>query len=175
LANVSRATGRNPIAVRMRFTMWNRWQPIGLINRHTPRERSLAECIVLSGICFDFPCRHSFLNRDTHTRIVFKCSYSVLSVPIYSHTTVSKVATLDEVTDFALVTQPPASLLELGRQGATGLPGTQGLVASERFRLGPVIPGRQTPTCPNLPLIAARATESIWTDDGTVIAANVSR
>jgi hypothetical protein len=155
--------------------MWNRWQPIELINRRTPRERPVAESIVLSGICFNFPCRHSSLNGDVYATSVFNRPYSVLFAHGYSHTTVSKVATLDEVTDFALVTQPPASLLELGRQGATGLPGTQGLVASERFRLGPVIPGRQTPTCPNLPLIAARATESIWTDDGTVIAANVSR
>jgi hypothetical protein len=113
--------------------MWNRWKPIGLINRRTPQERSLAECILLSGICFNFPCRHSFLNRDTHTRIVFKCSYSVLSVPIYSHTTVSKVATLDEVTDFALVTQPPASLLA-----------QFGLTPKSRRRLAASDPSRQS-------------------------------
>jgi hypothetical protein len=35
----------------------------------------------------------------------------ILSVHGYSHTTVAKVATLDEVTDFALVTQRPANLL----------------------------------------------------------------
>jgi hypothetical protein len=57
--------------------MWNRWKPIELINRRTPQERSLAECILLSGIYFDFPCRHSFLNGDAYTRSVFKRSHSV--------------------------------------------------------------------------------------------------
>jgi len=91
--------------------MWNRWQPIELINRRTPQERSLAECILLSGICFDFPCRHSSLNGDVYATSVFNRPYSVLLAHGYSHTTVSKVATLDEVTDSALVTQQPASLL----------------------------------------------------------------
>ena len=104
--------------------MWNRWQPIGLINRRTPQERSLAECILLSGICFDFPCRHFSLNGDVYATSVFNRPYSILSVHGYSRTT---VATLDEVTDFALVTQQPANLLAQFGLTPKSMVGVEGL------------------------------------------------